>query len=158
MTNTTLATIAATTRATRFWVGTNAAGDIAQFWTAEPTAEDHPALAISAHVVMPLGSNGAPAGFEPIAASADQAAGVVPAELTDAQREQVRDAVAQALTGIYYCGRVWSAWQVGTMGEDDFTPAAEVNDVLTEITDAAINAITLAASAAPATSDKAEGK
>jgi hypothetical protein len=79
MTNTTLATIAATTRATRFWVGTNAAGDIAQFWTAEPDASAHPTLDISAHVVMPLGSNGAPAGFEPIAASADQAAGVVPA-------------------------------------------------------------------------------
>jgi hypothetical protein len=70
-------------------------------------------------------------------------------DLTDELRERVRDAVAQALDGIYYCGRVWSAWQVNTMREDDFTPAAEVDDVLDGIVDAALSEVAKAAPAAP---------
>lgn len=65
-------------------------------------------------------------------------AGQVAVEDKEAMRERVRDAVARALHGIYYCGRVWDAWDIGTMGEDDFTPAAEVDGVLDEIIDAAI--------------------
>lgn len=59
----------------------------------------------------------------------------------DAARERVRDAVASALVGNFYCGRVWSAWGVGAMREDDFTPSEEVDDVLDEIVDAAIAAM-----------------
>jgi hypothetical protein len=58
-----------------------------------------------------------------------------------AVRESVRDAVAAGLVGNFYCGRVWSAWGVGTMREDDFTPSEEVDDVVDEITDAAIAAM-----------------
>lgn len=56
-------------------------------------------------------------------------------------RDAVRNAIAAQLVGTYYCGRVWSAWQVGTMREDDFTPAEEVDEVLDDITDAVIAAM-----------------
>ena len=58
-----------------------------------------------------------------------------------AAREAVREAVAAGLVGNFYCGRVWSAWGVGTMSEDDFTPSEQVDEVLDEITDAAIAAM-----------------
>jgi len=68
---------------------------------------------------------------------------------SDELRERVRDAVSNALHGVYYCGRVWEAWQVNTMREDDFTPAAEVDDVLEGIVDAALVEVDQAAQAAP---------
>lgn len=61
-----------------------------------------------------------------------------PLAISQEQRDRVRDAIAQQLGGVYYCGRTWSAWQAGTMREDDFTPASKVDDVLSELTDAAI--------------------
>jgi hypothetical protein len=64
------------------------------------------------------------------------------AELDDQRREAVHQAVAEALgSGAYDCTRVWSAWQVGTMGEDDFCLLAENPDRVAEIADAAIEAI-----------------
>ncbi len=64
------------------------------------------------------------------------------AELDDQRREAVHQAVAEALgSGAYDCTRVWSAWQVGTMGKDDFCLLAENPDRVAEIADAAIEAI-----------------
>lgn len=60
----------------------------------------------------------------------------------EALRERVRDAIATSLGGAYDCLRVWSAWQIGTMGPDDFSLVAEDSDRLDEITDAAIAAMT----------------
>ena len=40
--------------------------------------------------------------------------------------EQIADLVRTHLTSIYACTRVWEAWQVGTMTEDDFVPASEI--------------------------------
>ena len=57
------------------------------------------------------------------------------------KREALIDVVNSHLTGIYHCNRVWSAWQVGTMGEDDFSPrsdstlAAEIVDAILAETD-----------------------
>lgn len=73
--------------------------------------------------------------------------------LTEAQRIAVRDAVAESLTGVYYCGRVWSAWGVGTMSEDDFTLAAEDDGVLDGIVDAAIGALAVPPAKAEGISD-----
>lgn len=56
-------------------------------------------------------------------------------------REAVRDAVADSMTGLYHCGRVWSAWGYGTMSESDFSLAADDEDILDNITDAVIAAI-----------------
>lgn len=50
----TLITCAATSGATRFWTGIDAAGHLARFWTKEPAAADYPALTIRGHVIMPL--------------------------------------------------------------------------------------------------------
>ncbi len=56
------------------------------------------------------------------------------APLTD---EQMRDAFAQALTDVYVCNRVWSAWSYGTMTENDFSPASECDEVLDSLVQAA---------------------
>jgi hypothetical protein len=66
----------------------------------------------------------------------------------DDTRTRVRDAIAEALGDAYDCTRVWSAWGVGTMSQDDFTLVTDDDSRLDEITDAAIQAF--AAPAAPA--------
>jgi hypothetical protein len=40
--------------------------------------------------------------------------------------EQIADLVRDHLTSVYVCTRVWNAWRVGTMTEDDFIPASEI--------------------------------
>ena len=53
--------------------------------------------------------------------------------------QAVIDAVAEALgQSAYDCSRVWSAWGVGTMGEDDFELIAENGERVVEIAEAAI--------------------
>lgn len=37
------------------------------------------------------------------------------------------------LRGLYGCGRVWSAWGVGTMTEDDFYPADESEECIEQV-------------------------
>lgn len=74
----------------------------------------------------------------------------VNAELLDAEPVGLRDAIATALASelahdTYDCTRVWSAWQVGTMGEDDFSP---IGDRLDEIVETVISAIAKAGGAA----------
>lgn len=39
--------------------------------------------------------------------------------------EQLEDTIRAGLAVTYHCGRVWSAWGVGTMSEDDFSPVDE---------------------------------
>ena len=45
-----------------------------------------------------------------------------------------RELAWNIVNGLYYCDRVWSAWQVGTMTEDDFSPAEDVDEVVSEAT------------------------
>jgi hypothetical protein len=59
---------------------------------------------------------------------------------TPAQMHAVRDALAETLGDAYDCTRVWSAWGVGTMSQDDFVPVAEDDDRLHELTIAALDA------------------
>ena len=66
--------------------------------------------------------------------------GVPVAGISDEHREAVCTAVAEALGEAYDCQRVWEAWNVGTMGPDDFTLTAEDDDRVAEIADAAIEA------------------
>jgi len=56
-------------------------------------------------------------------------------------RTVLRDALASGLTLTYGCSRVWSAWGVGTMTEDDFYPADECDELLDELCDLAIAAL-----------------
>lgn len=62
------------------------------------------------------------------------------AQAVDEVPESVLDAVAEALGDAYDCGRVWSAWGVGTMSADDFSPVADDSDRVAEIARAAITA------------------
>lgn len=59
----------------------------------------------------------------------------------DAVREIMREALAEQLNDLYYCGRVWEAWQVGTMTQDDFSIASEVDDIVDNFVNAAMYAI-----------------
>lgn len=53
-------------------------------------------------------------------------------------REAIFDSLGSELVSTYDCTRVWEAWSVGTMGQNDFSP---VNDRLDEIVDAIMAAI-----------------
>jgi len=60
--------------------------------------------------------------------------------LSEAGIERACEAVAAALGDAYDCGRVWSAWRIGTMSEDDFSLVSEYQDRVREIAVAAIEA------------------
>ena len=70
--------------------------------------------------------------------AADQAMTIALMKSEQPEQEPValREALASALTSVYVCGRVWSAWGVGTMSEDDFIPASESDEVLDELVSA----------------------
>jgi hypothetical protein len=55
-------------------------------------------------------------------------------------REKAADNLADILTGSYDCVRVWSAWHVGTMSQNDFWPIADDSDRLNELIDAVVSA------------------
>ena len=61
-------------------------------------------------------------------------------KILDAQPVQepvaLRDALANALGGVFGCSRTWSAWNVGTMSQIDFYPAAESDELLDELVQA----------------------
>ena len=71
-----------------------------------------------------------------------------------ALREALREALAAALTSVYVCGRVWSAWHIGTMTEDDFSPASECDWLLDEIVHAVATAAPQPAQRKPLTDDQ----
>jgi len=62
-------------------------------------------------------------------------------ETSQTLREKARDAVAQALGDSYDCERVWSAWNEGTMSENDFSCIADDSDRVYEIVDVVLNEI-----------------
>jgi len=62
--------------------------------------------------------------------------------------ERITDTVSEHLGDIFACTRVWSAWQVGTMTQDDFTPADET-ELADEIAAAVAEIYTHPASAVP---------
>ena len=74
----------------------------------------------------------------------------------EAQRDAVIAAVTEALGHAYDCLRVWEAWSVGTMDQDDFALVAEDSDRVAEIADAAIEAMRPAALPAPEGGEVAE--
>lgn len=77
----------------------------------------------------------------PAEPGAAPAAPVSTVEDADAQKEAVMDAIADALGQAYDCTRVWEAWGVGTMSQDDFHLVTDDAGRLGEIADAAIAAM-----------------
>lgn len=59
-----------------------------------------------------------------------------PASLPDL-RSALVDAISEGLRGTWHCTRVWEAWDVGTMSEDDFVPVDET-DTPAELTAAVL--------------------
>lgn len=53
-------------------------------------------------------------------------------ELIEASK--VRQFLESQLSDAYYCTRVWEAWGVGTMSEDDFEPV-DVGDIMSALMD-----------------------
>ena len=83
-----------------------------------------------------------------LAHSAPHPAVAVPGSLTDEQRQALIDMLnEQHMTAVYHCLRVWEAWSVGTMSEDDFQPASE-SEMAAEIVDAILSAIATTSTAA----------
>lgn len=68
----------------------------------------------------------------------------------DAIDSALHDAMAEQLGDLYYCGRVWSAWQVGTMTENDFGIASEDDDIVYNFVSAAREAFKAMLAASPA--------
>lgn len=60
---------------------------------------------------------------------------------TETAQTAVRDAIAETLGDAMDCTRVWEAWQVGTMTQDDFCQVADDEQRLMEITSAALAAL-----------------
>ncbi|WP_044272747.1 hypothetical protein [Pseudomonas fluorescens] len=59
------------------------------------------------------------------------------------ERVVLRDIIAKAIGGdAYDCTRVWSAWGVGTMSDDDFIPIVDQEERLYEIADACLDEVT----------------
>lgn len=61
-----------------------------------------------------------------------------------ALREKLIDLISEHLSGTYHCTRVWAAWGVGTMSQDDFEDVGE-SDTPAELADAILAAISTAA-------------
>ena len=62
--------------------------------------------------------------------------------------EELTDIISQHLTSVYLCGRVWAAWDCGTMTQDDFT-GAEDTDLPVEMAAAIHARLTAAVDATP---------
>jgi hypothetical protein len=52
---------------------------------------------------------------------------VEPSQARELSKEELTDLIAAGLGCTYHCTRVWSAWSVGTMSQDDFEPVDESN-------------------------------
>lgn len=63
------------------------------------------------------------------------------ATISETLKEQVREALRTELSDALYCGRVWSAWSVGTMRADDFVPVSEMDDYIEQITNSVLLAL-----------------
>lgn len=51
------------------------------------------------------------------------------------------DAAAEALGGLYYCDRDWSAWSYGTMHADDFSEASDDDNIPADVAKAMYSAM-----------------
>lgn len=69
-------------------------------------------------------------------------------------RQALIDVIAQGLSGTWHCLRVWSAWNVGTMSQDDFSPVDE-SDTPAELADAVLALLAAAPIIQPAPQQEA---
>jgi len=61
-------------------------------------------------------------------------------EQGEGMKQAIKDVLANHFRGgIYACTRVWQAWQVGTMTQDDFIPLDEDDDFLEDLATELLN-------------------
>ena len=53
-------------------------------------------------------------------------------DLTDGEKQTFLDAAHSILRPLHYCSRMWVAWDMRTMSEQDFVPANEKQEILEE--------------------------
>jgi len=68
---------------------------------------------------------------------------------SEAIKTALGEAISEALGEAYDCGRVWEAWGIGTMSEDDFTLVAEGPERISEMVAAVMAVIHPLIAAAP---------
>lgn len=66
--------------------------------------------------------------------------------MSEEEKTALKDAIIVAMVEelgdtAYYCTRVWEAWSVGTMREDDFVSLAHDDDAMSMLADAVIRVI-----------------
>lgn len=109
----------------RFWVGED------QPWSVEEARENgsHVALGAEQHHSP---SAGIRAGTEErtMKETVRDTVEAMFHEIDDEEREKWFDLARIMLEDLLCCTREWSAWSVGTMGEDDFVDAAEDDDIV----------------------------
>jgi len=66
---------------------------------------------------------------------------VMPQQAEPVTVEAIRDAVYENAYDLYCCQRVWSAWGVGTMTEDDFISVRESEEIISNIVNGVLAAI-----------------
>ena len=49
--------------------------------------------------------------------------------------EGIEEKIIHICKGNYSCGRVWTAWQYGTMTQEDFAPLEESEEFISEVMD-----------------------
>lgn len=74
---------------------------------------------------------------------------VAPEQVVAIDRESLIDLIEDNLYAVYHCTRVWSAWGVGTMSEDDFHEARGT-ELAPDLADAIIAKFAASPEAAPA--------
>ena len=48
----------------------------------------------------------------------------------DFTKSRIREEACLILANLYWCGRVWEAWNYGTMSQSDFISADEDDDIV----------------------------
>src|SRR5690606_16931688 len=82
---------------------------------------------------------------------------LIPEGDTDVFTSRILSILIKELDDIWECGRDWSAWAIGTMSDDDFTPVAENTEFLKMISDKIVSAICRAPSDPAPTSGETTG-
>lgn len=71
--------------------------------------------------------------------------------INEATRTALGDEIREYLSGhLYVCGRVEEAWSYGTMSLDDFSPAADNEDVVQSLVEIALEKLGFAVEVEPA--------
>jgi hypothetical protein len=60
------------------------------------------------------------------------------AVISEPLRERLKNTLRDQLRDALYCTRVWDAWGVGTMSEDDFECLADSDEYVDQLADAVL--------------------